>query len=153
MRPGILDGMVKEYQSWASSPASRAVMQANRRRDTAPELAVRRLIHAAGLRYRVDAKPIATLNRRADLVFRRAKVAVFVDGCYWHGCPRHGTAAAVNREYWSSKIARNRARDRETDRLLGEEGWRVLRFWEHEEPRAVSAEVIRAVRAVLRGTP
>ena len=73
-------------------------MQGNRRRDTTPEMAVRRLVHAAGLRYRVDAKPLPDLNRRADLVFTRAKVAVFIDGCYWHGCPEHGTTSRTNEE-------------------------------------------------------
>src|SRR4051812_383393 len=99
--------MAPAYESWASSPASRAVMRANRRRDTAPEMAVRRLVHAAGLRYLVDARPLVGLNRRADLVFTRVKVAVFIDGCYWHGCPEHGTAAKTNAAYWSSKISGN----------------------------------------------
>lgn len=124
----------RAYEPWASTPATRAVMQGNRRRDTTPELAIRRLVHAAGLRYRVDAKPLPTLNRRADLVFRTPRVAVFVDGCYWHGCPQHGTTAKTNAAYWSEKIARNRARDHETGTLLEKAGWVVLRFWEHEDP-------------------
>lgn len=135
-----------EYEPWASSPASRAVMQSNRRRDTSPELAVRRLAHAQGLRYRVDAKPLPQLNRRADLVFTRAKVAVFIDGCYWHGCPEHGTAAQTNADYWRTKIARNRERDAETNERLSDAGWLVLRAWEHEDPEAVVARVIDAVR-------
>jgi DNA mismatch endonuclease (patch repair protein) len=121
-------------------------MRSNRRRDTKPELALRRLLHARGLRYRVDAKPIATLNRRADLVFARAKVAVFVDGCYWHGCPDHGTAARTNSEYWAPKIAGNRARDAETNRLLREEGWTVVRIWEHEDPIAAAERVLGIVK-------
>src|SRR5215213_9270407 len=125
------------YESWASSPASRAVMQGNRRRDTTPEMAVRRLAHASGLRYRVDAKPLPHLNRRADLVFTRVKVAVFIDGCYWHGCPEHGTTAKSNPDYWNAKIARNRERDAETDRLLIGAGWTVVRAWEHETPEDV----------------
>ena len=134
------------YQSWASSPASRAVMQSNRRRDTSPELAVRRLAHARGLRYRVDVKPLPELNRRADLVFTRAKVAVFIDGCYWHGCPVHGTAAKTNADYWSAKIKRNRERDSETNERLSDAGWLVLRAWEHDDPATVVARVIEAVR-------
>ncbi len=80
-------------------------MRANRRRDTTPEMAIRRLAHAQGLRYRVDAKPLPELNRRADLVFTRVKVAVFIDGCYWHGCPAHGTSPKSHADYWSAKIA------------------------------------------------
>lgn len=134
------------YDSWASSPASRAVMQSNRRRDTSPELAVRRLAHARGLRYRVDAKPLPDLNRRADLVFTRAKIAVFIDGCYWHGCPAHGTAAKTNAAYWSAKIARNRERDADTNEQLTDAGWLVVRAWEHEDPEVVVARVFDAVR-------
>ena len=138
------------HKSWASSPAVRAVMQANRGRDTSPELAVRRLVHAAGLRYRVDSRPLPNLNRRADLVFTRAKVAVFVDGCYWHGCPEHGTTARTNAVYWVAKIDRNRERDRETDWLLGESGWAVVRAWEHEDPRAVAVRVANVVLEARR---
>jgi DNA mismatch endonuclease (patch repair protein) len=121
-------------------------MQGNRRRDTQPEMALRRLLHAAGLRYRVDARPLPYLNRRADLVFSRAKVAVFIDGCYWHGCPEHGTTAKTNRTYWGPKIERNRVRDTETDRLLEAAGWTVARFWEHEEASDVADKVTRSVR-------
>ncbi|WP_180934032.1 very short patch repair endonuclease [Nocardioides ungokensis] len=139
--------MPLSYESWASTPAARAVMQANRRRDTTPEMAVRRLVHAAGLRYRVDARPLPDLNRRADLVFTRAKVAAFVDGCYWHGCPEHGTVARTNVTYWSTKIARNKERDADTDRLLAGRGWRVVRVWEHESPTAAAARIIEVVRS------
>jgi len=134
-------GVRKPYEPWASSPAARAVMQANRGRDTSPELAVRRAVHALGLRYRVDVRPLAGLNRRADLVFRRARVAVFVDGCYWHGCPKHGTVAKTNTGYWGPKISRNRERDANTDQLLSQADWTVLRFWEHEDANSVAARV------------
>jgi DNA mismatch endonuclease (patch repair protein) len=120
-------------------------MRANKGRDTKPELAVRRVIHAEGLRYRVDSRPLPTLNRRADLVFTRAKVAIFIDGCFWHGCPEHGTSSKTNPDYWGPKIERNKARDAETDVILGSEGWRVLRFWEHEDPKIVAVEVNRVV--------
>lgn len=141
---GIVDLMA--YESWASSPAARAVMQANRRTGTQPEMAVRRLVHAAGLRYRVDARPLPGLNRRADLVFTGPKVAVFIDGCYWHGCPEHGTTANTNAGYWRTKLARNRERDAETDRLLGDAGWTVIRAWEHEDPTEVATRIVQAVR-------
>ena len=131
---------------WASSEAARRTMRGNRRRDTAPELAVRRLLHAAGLRYRVDVQPLPGLRRRADVVFTRQKLAVFIDGCYWHGCPDHGTTPSTNREYWSSKVAANRRRDDDTNQRLQEAGWRVARYWEHEGPDTVAADVIRLVR-------
>lgn len=109
-------------------------------------MAVRRAVHALGLRYRVDARPLPGLNRRADLVFTKVKVAVFVDGCYWHGCPDHGTQPSTNADYWSSKIGRNVARDRETDRLLGDAGWHPIRIWEHDDPVAAARKVQAAVR-------
>ncbi|MFD5654655.1 very short patch repair endonuclease [Streptomyces sp. NPDC127039] len=118
--------------SWASSAARRRNMQAIRSRDTTPERLVRSLVHARGLRYRVAARPLPDLRRTADLVFRPAKVAVFIDGCYWHGCPDHYVAPRTNVGYWSDKVARNVARDRDTDDRLRTAGWTVLRFWEHE---------------------
>lgn len=108
---------------------------------------VRRAVHALGLRYRVDVRPLANLNRRADLVFIRAKVAVFVDGCYWHGCPEHGTTAKTNAAYWTPKIQRNRERDAETNRLLRAAGWVVLRAWEHEDADDVAALIMKTVKA------
>jgi len=122
-------------------------MQANRSTDTGPELAVRRLVHAMGLRYRVNTRPVATLRRTADLVFSRQRVAVFIDGCYWHGCPEHHRQPRANTDYWSSKVARNRARDAATDEALRAAGWTVLRFWEHEPPAAVAEAVRAAVRS------
>lgn len=141
--------MTGASESWASSPGSRAVMRANRRRDTKPELAVRRLVHAAGFRYRVDARPLPQLNRRADMVFGRARVAVFIDGCYWHGCPEHGTAAKANASYWSTKITRNKERDAETDRQLAASGWTVVRAWEHEDPSSVAVAIQSTVTTNL----
>lgn len=122
-------------------------MQAQRTRDTAPELAVRRLLHAAGLRYRVDRTPLPGLRRRADVVFGPTKVAVYVDGCFWHGCPQHGTRPAANRDWWQAKLAGNRARDADTDARLAAAGWAVLRVWEHEDPREAAEEIRRLVAA------
>ena len=118
-------------------------MIANRRRDTQPELRVRRLLHAAGLRYRVDVAPLRGLRSRADIVFTRQRIAVFIDGCFWHGCPAHGVAPKTNAEYWGPKLARNRARDLDVSKQLAESGWAVLRFWEHEPPEDV-ARIIMA---------
>ena len=136
--------------SWASSEATRKSMQGNRSRDTKPELAVRSAVHRRGLRYRVAVRPLPELRRTADLVFRKAKIAVFVDGCYWHGCPEHHTQPATNPEYWSAKITGNIARDQDTDAHLQKAGWTVLRFWEHEDPETVADAVERSVRAALR---
>ena len=116
----------------ASSPQVRAVMRANRRRDTGPELALRRGLHARGLRYRVDVPLPFDRRRRADIVFPRLRVAVYVDGCFWHGCPDHGPTPRSNTDFWLAKIARNRARDADTDVRLEAEGWTVLRYWEHD---------------------
>lgn len=120
-------------------------MQAIRSRDTKPEKLIRRLVHANGLRYRVAAKPLPDLRRTADMVFRAAKVAVFIDGCYWHGCPEHYVAPKTNPGYWSDKVARNMARDRDTDQRLTEAGWLVLRFWEHSSAEECAAEISRLV--------
>lgn len=122
-------------------------MRANRSRDTKPELAIRRLVHAAGLRYRVAAKPLPRMRRTADLLFRPAKVAVFVDGCFWHGCPDHFVAPKTNPDYWEDKIADNKGRDRDTDARLEEAGWLVLRFWEHQDPAECAEAVVSAVSA------
>jgi DNA mismatch endonuclease (patch repair protein) len=130
-----------EDPGWASSPAVRKVMQGNRSRDTKPELAVRRAVHALGLRYRVAQRPLPDLRRSADLVFPRIKVAVFVDGCFWHGCPGHYRSPTSHADYWSDKVARNRARDRETVELLRLQGWVALRFWSHNDPLLVAEEI------------
>lgn len=124
-------------ESWATSEGTRKSMLANKRRDTTTELAVRRLLHARGLRYRVDYAPVPGLRRRADIVFTRARLAIFIDGCFWHGCPIHATSPKRNSDYWGPKLAANVARDADTNARLEGAGWRVLRFWEHEAPTAV----------------
>jgi len=121
-------------------------MQSNRGRDTRPEVALRSAVHALGLRYRVNTRPLSDLRRTADLVFRKAMVAVFVDGCFWHGCPQHHTAARTNASFWANKVDVNRRRDRETDHLLDESGWASLRVWEHEDPRQAAEYISRIVR-------
>lgn len=126
-------------------------MQMQRRRDTSCEMEIRSLLHAAGLRYRVDARPLSQWRRRADLVFSGVRVAVFVDGCFWHGCADHRAPPKANASWWEAKIARNRERDRETDERLSAEGWTVVRIWEHEDPREAAARVAETVRR--RRTP
>ena len=130
----------------ASSEGARRTMIANRRRDTKPELLIRRALHASGLRYRVDYAPLASdRRRRADIVFTRAKVAVFVDGCFWHGCPTHFVMPKSNVDYWAPKIQRNMARDAETTHRLEDGGWTVLRFWEHEDPAIAAVRIMDKV--------
>ncbi|MEU1517209.1 very short patch repair endonuclease [Streptomyces sp. NPDC005811] len=142
---GLVRDEVLPSDSKASSTAVRAVMTANRSRDTKPERQLRSLLHRQGLRYRVDARPIGTLRRTADLVFLKARVAVFVDGCYWHGCPEHYRPAVKRSHWWQEKIEGNRARDADTNARLREQGWTVVRVWEHEAPEVAAAEVISAL--------
>jgi DNA mismatch endonuclease (patch repair protein) len=117
-------------------------MQRNPRRDTGPEIALRRLLHARGLRFRVD-RPISldVLTVRPDVSFPRWQVAVFVDGCFWHGCPQHGNVPRRNLDYWVPKLRRNTARDRRIDVALRHAGWRVIRAWEHEPPDVIADRV------------
>ncbi|MFE6303487.1 very short patch repair endonuclease [Nocardiopsis sp. NPDC057823] len=143
---GLLTEEPATEGSWASSPAVRASMRGNRNKNTKPELRLRSLLHQQGLRYRVATRPLRDLRRTADIVFSKAKVAVFVDGCYWHGCPQHFRPATVNSEFWSAKIEGNRSRDAETDRLLRESGWTVVRVWEHEDPEEAATRVAGTVR-------
>lgn len=133
-----------------SSEQARKRMQSTRRRDTPAELAVRSALHRQGLRYRVDVPALPGSRRRADIVFRRARVAVFVDGCFWHGCPEHGTQPKENATWWVEKLAQNRRRDAHTSHELTEAGWLVLRFWEHDDPDAAASVVRDAVTTRLK---
>lgn len=119
-----------------------ARLSKQRRRDTKPEVALRRELHRRGLRYFVDRAPLKGMRRRADLVFPRRKVAVYVDGCFWHSCPIHATKPRNNAQWWADKLAANVARDRDTDTRLIEEGWRVVRIWEHEDPVVAAQRVV-----------
>jgi DNA mismatch endonuclease (patch repair protein) len=114
--------------------------------NTAPELGLRRELHARGLRYRVHRRPLPELRRQADIVFPTERVAVFVDGCFWHGCPDHKGMPKANEDWWAVKIARNGARDRETDERLREAGWLPIRVWEHEDPPQAAARIAQAVQ-------
>jgi DNA mismatch endonuclease, patch repair protein len=124
-------------------------MTRQRRKDTEPEMAIRRLLHAQGLRYRVDVM-LPGMRRRADLLFSSARVAVFVDGCFWHGCPDHGTRPKSNAAWWEEKIRSNVKRDRDTDLRLAAGGWTVIRIWEHEPPDTAAARVAEAVSGRTR---
>ncbi|MEU9872206.1 very short patch repair endonuclease [Actinomadura sp. NPDC048021] len=122
-------------------------MGSNESRVIKPELALRRAVHALGLRYRVSVRPLPALRRTPDIVFTRVEVAVFVDGCFWHGCPEHHTTEATNAQHWAEKIRRNRERDAETDRLLTVAGWLAIRVWEHENLREAARRIAVQVQA------
>ena len=131
----------------APAPASVAVRTRFRRqgrRDTVPELAVRRRLHARGVRYRVDVRPCRETRARGDLVWKGRRLVVFIDGCFWHQCTC-GHRPTVNGAWWAEKLAANVARDRRTDAVLIGLGWRVLRFWEHEDPDDVADAICAAL--------
>lgn len=128
-----------------SSPGVSARMSRQARRDTKPEVAVRKLLHAAGYRFRVNARVPDMPRRTIDIAFTRAKVAVMIDGCFWHGCPLHATQPKSNAQWWREKLERNMARDQETTEHLAAAGWIVLRFWEHEAPDGAAELVAAAV--------
>jgi DNA mismatch endonuclease (patch repair protein) len=124
-----------------TSAAASAVMRANRKTNTRPELALRSALHRRGLRFRVHLPIVASgLRVVPDIVFPRARVALFADGCLWHSCPEHGSRPRANAEYWTAKLAGNVARDRRVDAALASGGWRVVRVWEHR--LAVDADVV-----------
>lgn len=118
-------------------------------RDTTPEMTVRRLLHARGRRYRVNYRPIPSMRRTVDIAFTKARVAILIDGCFWHHCPTHYVEPRTRTGFWRAKIAANVERDCETNKVLREAGWTVLRFWEHEDP----GEVVHAIELVLDLNP
>ena len=128
-----------------SSPAARKRMESTGQRDTGAELRVRRLLFARGLRYRVDYPVLTQPRRKADIAFTRAKVAVFIDGCFWHGCPEHGTWPKANAAFWRDKINTNKKRDLDTNRRLEAKGWLVIRVWEHEAPEEAADKIAAAL--------
>jgi DNA mismatch endonuclease, patch repair protein len=121
-------------------------MRSTRRRDTDAEMALRSALHRLGLRYYVDRPVLKGVRRRADVVFPRAGVAVFVDGCFWHGCSLHATWPKANADFWRHKIEENRRRDMDTTRRLEEAGWRVVRVWEHEAADEAAKRIEELVR-------
>ncbi|WP_446692670.1 very short patch repair endonuclease [Saccharothrix mutabilis] len=124
-----------------------ARMSRQRSRDTGIEVALRRELHRLGLRYRVHRRPVRAVRREADVVFGPAKVAVFVDGCFWHGCPDHGTWPKRNSDFWRTKIESNQARDVNTDKVLAEAGWLSIRVWEHEDPATAAAKIHATIQS------
>jgi DNA mismatch endonuclease (patch repair protein) len=141
---------VRTGTSFASTAAVRSKMQAQARRDTDCEMRIRRALHALGLRYRVHRRALPDLRREVDVVFRPARVAVFVDGCFWHGCRRHRQPVKANAPWWRDKILRNRVRDRDTNQRLLAAGWCVVRIWEHVDAGRAALTVARVVRRLQR---
>jgi DNA mismatch endonuclease (patch repair protein) len=121
-------------------------MQGNRKFDTAPERRIRSALQRDGLRFFVHRRPGPTVSCKVDILFPKARVAVFVDGCFWHGCPNHGTKPRVHSDWWRAKLERNRLRDLRNDEELNAAGWQVLRIWEHVEP----TEAVSRVRLALK---
>lgn len=128
-------------------------MRSNKRMNTAPELQLRKLLHARGLRYRVDFPPDPkSRRRRADIVFTKVRLAVFIDGCFWHGCPIHATLPVTNRSYWEPKLQRNKERDTETNEHLERLGWTVIRVWEHEDPESAASLIAATIERLRDAT-
>lgn len=145
----------EEMHRLTTTTSTRVRMSRQRARDTSAELVLRRHLHRMGLRYRVHRRPLSGLRREADLVFGPAKVAVFVDGCFWHGCPDHATWPKRNAEFWRRKIEANRLRDRDTDDRLADAGWLSVRFWEHDDAADAAervAQLVMARRTSVRGS-
>lgn len=130
----------------ASSADALARMKSQRQRDTKPEILLRFILHRMGYRYRVDITPLPGMKSRADIVFPKIRVAVFVDGCFWHSCPQHGTLPKKNAKWWRTKLALNVSRDRQVNELLCQRGWEVVRIWEHEDPQEVAHRIIRILK-------
>ncbi len=116
--------------------------------NTKPEIAIRRGLHALGLRFRVDVRPVPDLRCRGDIVFTRRRVVIFVDGCFWHGCPQHATQPKHNSQWWRDKLDSNIARDRRADVALSARGWTVIRVWEHERSEEAVERILRILRDV-----
>jgi len=132
--------------SWASSPGSRRRMQAQRQRDTSPEVRLRRHLRELGVGYRLHIRPETTLRARMDIVFLGAKVAVDVRGCFWHSCPEHRTSPKANAERWAVKLARTVERDARNVLALTKAGWEVVVVWEHEDAAEAARRIAERVR-------
>jgi DNA mismatch endonuclease, patch repair protein len=134
--------------SWASSPSVRRSMQSNGPRDTAPEIALRSALHRRGLRFRKHVRPVQGLACTVDVLFPTERLAVFVDGCYWHSCPEHVSYPRTNGEWWRAKLDATRERDWRNTKALTDAGWRVLRLWEHEDVETAADRVGEALKEI-----
>ncbi len=140
--------MKPSASSWATTPGIRRSMQHNRPRDTSTEVCIRSALHKAGLRFFKHRRPLQGLRCEPDILFPGARLAVFVDGCFWHRCPEHGSVPRANGDWWRAKLEANQARDKRNDEALREAGWTVLRVWEHQAVPEVVDEVSRLVRTL-----
>jgi DNA mismatch endonuclease (patch repair protein) len=134
-----------EQRERAPKPSDSATalrMRTQRQRDTGCEIDLRRELHKRGVRYRIDCRPIPEVPRRADIVMRAAKLAVFVDGCFWHGCPLHWKPPKQHSEWWEAKVAANIGRDKDTTAVLAGAGWMVVRIWEHEDAATAAEQIV-----------
>ena len=131
----------------ASTAEASRRMRRVRQKNTSAESALRSELHALGLRYRIHVPLLSKPRRVADIVFRGSHVAVFVDGCFWHGCPQHATWPKLNAEFWRAKILANKARDHDTNMRLRADGWKVVRVWAHEAPNKAASRIAKIVRA------
>jgi DNA mismatch endonuclease (patch repair protein) len=122
-------------------------MKVQRRADTNPELRLRKRLHAKGLRYRVGVKVPGNRRRTIDIAFTKARVAIFVDGCFWHACPVHSVPVKNNSTWWAQKLQSNVTRDRSTDEMLRAQGWEVVRIWEHEDTLSAADLVEKTVKS------
>ncbi|HML39854.1 MAG TPA: DNA mismatch endonuclease Vsr [Bellilinea sp.] len=136
---------MSEKEPKPSSFAAKRRMEAAKPKDTLPEIKLRAALKELGIDFEVDVKPIEDLKRRADILFREDGIAVFVDGCFWHGCPIHGTQAKANAEFWTEKIKRNKDRDVDTNQRFEAAGWTVIRVWEHEYPIEAAMKIAEII--------
>lgn len=137
--------MTESLQPHPPSIGASSRMSKVRQTGTEAELALRRELYKSGLRYRINFCVMKKPRRVADIAFPRLKIAVFVDGCFWHGCPEHATWPKSNAEFWRSKIEANRLRDADTNERLGSIGWTVLRFWEHESASSAAKIIVKRI--------
>src|SRR3954471_2816175 len=136
----------KEKRPVASSVSASSRMRSVRQRDTKKEMEIRSALHRLGMRFRVQVAPLEEYRRKADIVFPGERVAIFIDGCFWHGCPAHRSLPKSNAEWWKAKLEDNVRRDADTNRRLCQAGWQVLRFWEHEDAIVAAHEIARIVK-------
>lgn len=129
-----------------SSSAAKSRMEAAKPKNTLPEIKLQTALAELGINFETDVKPIEDLHRRADVLIREGKIAIFVDGCFWHGCPIHGTQAKANAEFWADKIKRNQERDLDTNEHLEAAGWTVIRIWEHEDPNDAAKQIADIIK-------
>lgn len=125
-------------------------MKAQKQSDTTPEIAIRSCLHRLGFRFRVNAKTIPESRSRGDIVFPRDRLVVFVDGCFWHGCPLHATFPKANGGWWLKKLTANRERDERVDAMLSSAGWTVIRIWEHESPEKAAKAIARVLHRLRK---